>query len=291
LLPRVRRGLLLRWVLLFIAAGSLELLLIDQLLVPNLLAGLRPLAALDGAPLFERLLGLALPSLYVWLLGFVVVFHLWLNILGELTRFADRCFYKGLCACAYVRCMWGMLAPHRHTQSTNLPSQSQRTPTQRPKPPSTAWWNAPSLDAFWRQWNMPVHGFLMRTLYFPLIRAGVNKCGAYMGGSGGVWWGEWVCCVWKRGDDYDESAFEEDKRSLKHTPHTKKPKSKQPKRWWALVVVFAWSAALHEALIGVPFRLAKGWAFWAMFAQIPLIILTSRLRARLQNDALGNACV
>jgi hypothetical protein len=61
LLPRVRRGLLLRWVLLFIAAGSLELLLIDQLLVPNLLAGLRPLAALDGAPLFERLLGLALP--------------------------------------------------------------------------------------------------------------------------------------------------------------------------------------------------------------------------------------
>ena len=46
---------------------------IDQLLVPNMLSGLQPLRRLDAVHLSERLLGLALPSLYVWLLGFVIV--------------------------------------------------------------------------------------------------------------------------------------------------------------------------------------------------------------------------
>jgi diacylglycerol O-acyltransferase-1 len=60
------------------------------------------------------------------------IFHVWLNLMGELTGFADRSFYR-------------------------------------------AWWNASSLDQFWRLWNMPVHNFLMRTVYFPLIRMGINK--------------------------------------------------------------------------------------------------------------------
>ena len=37
---------------------------------------------------------LALPSFLVWLLGFYNMFHCCLNIAGELTRFADRQFYK-----------------------------------------------------------------------------------------------------------------------------------------------------------------------------------------------------
>lgn len=46
---------------------------IDQLLVPNMLAGLKPLAQMDAWHFCERVLGLALPNLYVWLLGFVIV--------------------------------------------------------------------------------------------------------------------------------------------------------------------------------------------------------------------------
>ena len=42
----------------------------------------------------ERVLKLALPSTYAWLLGFYCLFHLWLNVLAELTRFGDREFYK-----------------------------------------------------------------------------------------------------------------------------------------------------------------------------------------------------
>lgn len=38
----------------------------------------------------ERLLKLALPNLYCWLVMFALVFHLWLNVLGELTFFGDR---------------------------------------------------------------------------------------------------------------------------------------------------------------------------------------------------------
>jgi diacylglycerol O-acyltransferase-1 len=32
--------------------------------------------------------------LFVWLLGFYSLFHLWLNILAELLKFGDREFYK-----------------------------------------------------------------------------------------------------------------------------------------------------------------------------------------------------
>ena len=42
----------------------------------------------------ERVLKLGLPNLYCWLAMFYCLFHLWLNILGELTRFGDREFYK-----------------------------------------------------------------------------------------------------------------------------------------------------------------------------------------------------
>jgi len=44
--------------------------------------------------MLERVLKLALPNLYVWLCIFYALFHLWLNILAEVTRFGDRDFYK-----------------------------------------------------------------------------------------------------------------------------------------------------------------------------------------------------
>ena len=62
------------------------------------------------------------------------LFHLHLNVLGELTRFGDREFYRDF-------------------------------------------WNAATLGDYWRSWNMPVHKFLLRTVYFPAMRAGVSRCG------------------------------------------------------------------------------------------------------------------
>ena len=59
-------------------------------------------------------------------------FHLWLNILAEITCFGDRLFY-------------------------------------------THWWNAKRLDQYWRCWNIPVHNWLLRHVYFPVLGTGVGK--------------------------------------------------------------------------------------------------------------------
>eukprot|EP00033_Pygsuia_biforma_P001812 GCRY01002025.1.p1 GENE.GCRY01002025.1~~GCRY01002025.1.p1 ORF type:complete len:399 (-),score=23.49 GCRY01002025.1:227-1423(-) len=39
------------------------------------------------------LMKICLPNIYIWLLGFYIVFHLYLNIWAEITRFADSRFY------------------------------------------------------------------------------------------------------------------------------------------------------------------------------------------------------
>lgn len=37
------------------------------------------------------------------------------------------------------------------------------------------WWNSSEVSAYWRLWNLPVHYWLIRHLYFPVIRSGVSK--------------------------------------------------------------------------------------------------------------------
>ncbi|SBT34246.1 diacylglycerol O-acyltransferase, putative (DGAT) [Plasmodium ovale wallikeri] len=44
--------------------------------------------------LIERMLKVSIPTLYIWLIGFLIVFHHWCNILAEITKFGDRLFYK-----------------------------------------------------------------------------------------------------------------------------------------------------------------------------------------------------
>ena len=40
------------------------------------------------------------------------------------------------------------------------------------------WWNAESIDYFWRNWNIPVHRWAMRHVYLPLLRRGWTKFNA-----------------------------------------------------------------------------------------------------------------
>ena len=40
------------------------------------------------------------------------------------------------------------------------------------------WWNASEVSAYWRLWNMPVHYWLVRHIYFPAVRLGFSKNGA-----------------------------------------------------------------------------------------------------------------
>ncbi|CAB4288220.1 unnamed protein product [Prunus armeniaca] len=37
------------------------------------------------------------------------------------------------------------------------------------------WWNAKTVEEYWRMWNMPVHKWMVRHIYFPCLRHGVPK--------------------------------------------------------------------------------------------------------------------
>lgn len=37
------------------------------------------------------------------------------------------------------------------------------------------WWNAGDVAEYWRLWNMPVHKWLLRHVYYPCMRLGMGK--------------------------------------------------------------------------------------------------------------------
>ena len=89
----------------------------------------------SGLPLAERikefpwiLSDLLFPFMLEYLLAWYVIWECTLNLLAELTLFADRGFYAD-------------------------------------------WWNSTSWDQFARDWNVPVHNFLLRHVYHSSISA------------------------------------------------------------------------------------------------------------------------
>lgn len=103
----------------------------EQYVAPVLHNALPVMKRGEVSGVLERWLKLVMPHLMIWLLGFYLLFHLWLNIAGEITRYGDRLFYKD-------------------------------------------WWNATTIDYFWRTWNIPVHRWLLRHVYKPLLYRGVS---------------------------------------------------------------------------------------------------------------------
>ncbi|MEW5302591.1 MAG: hypothetical protein WDW36_005360 [Sanguina aurantia] len=69
------------------------LIIIRQYLQPTVANSISPLQEMDWLRVAERVLKLAVPSLYAWMAIFYLLFHLHLNILAELLRFGDREFY------------------------------------------------------------------------------------------------------------------------------------------------------------------------------------------------------
>ena len=93
--PAIRLGWLCHRLVELLASLSLMVILVQQYIFP-LVEGTLPLLSEPNPSfwaLIERHLRLAIPSLYVWLLMFFALFHCWLNVLAEITRFADREFY------------------------------------------------------------------------------------------------------------------------------------------------------------------------------------------------------
>ena len=134
--PLAKKGL--RWsiVLLILfrmmVVSGLILFATESYITPTVQNSMEAVHNADILSIMERVLKLSIPNTYVWLLVFYFYFHLWLNLLAELTCFGDRIFYKD-------------------------------------------WWNARTIDIYWRDWNIPVHSWILRHLYYPLLRSGAGK--------------------------------------------------------------------------------------------------------------------
>ncbi len=60
----------------------------------------------DYMNLLERILKLAIPNVYSWIIMFYAFFHSWLNLLAELTKFGDRTFYRDWWNSLYLDEYW-----------------------------------------------------------------------------------------------------------------------------------------------------------------------------------------
>ncbi|GFQ96856.1 diacylglycerol O-acyltransferase 1 [Trichonephila clavata] len=129
---RIRKRFLLKRLFEMFFLLQLILCLMQQWIVPTINNSLKPLEEMDIFRMVERLLKLAIPNHFIWLMFFYWYFHSSLNALAEILRFGDRHFYND-------------------------------------------WWNAESVQYFWRNWNVPVHQWCVRHLYIPLRNFGFSK--------------------------------------------------------------------------------------------------------------------
>ncbi|KAM3407845.1 hypothetical protein ACQJBY_001280 [Aegilops geniculata] len=123
------------------------------------------------------------------------------------------------------------------------------------------WWNAKTIDEYWRKWNMPVHKWIVRHIYFPCMRSGISKVNCkmlncYAGHA------LYIVCVWSFVLFFLQEV--------------------------AVFVSFFVSAVLHELVVAVPCRILKFWAFLGIMLQIPLITLTSCLKSKFRDTMAGN---
>nr|ATZ76562.1 acyl-CoA:1,2-diacylglycerol O-acyltransferase [Lobosphaera incisa]AYE66854.1 DGAT1 [Lobosphaera incisa] len=210
---RIRMRWIMRRVLELLFTIGLMLFVVEQYTAPTISNSLAPIQQLDWPRLVERVLKLALPTLYGWLGIFYSLFHLWLNILGELTAFGDREFYK-------------------------------------------EWWNSTTTDDYWRTWNMPVHKWMLRHVYSPVVRAGAPRMTAML-------------LVF-----FVSAVFHELVVGL--PLHVGMWSPVQWARFWSNPGLPSWSSIQWPH------------AFFGIMFQVPMIFATRYLQAKIQNAQVGN---
>ena len=91
---RIRKRFLIKRVIELLILIQLDIALIQQWIVPTVSNSVMPFRQMQVSYMLERLLKLAIPNHIIWLIWFYLFFHSLLNIVAELTRFADREFYR-----------------------------------------------------------------------------------------------------------------------------------------------------------------------------------------------------
>jgi len=81
--PKIRPIWLAKRCLELVFYLALSLFLMEQYMFPTVKNAIGPLQDLDVWRLIERVMKLSVPNVYIWLIGFYALFHLWLNICAE----------------------------------------------------------------------------------------------------------------------------------------------------------------------------------------------------------------
>ncbi|XP_051721761.1 diacylglycerol O-acyltransferase 1b isoform X1 [Ctenopharyngodon idella] len=90
----IRMGFLLRRLFEMLLLTQLLVGLTQQWMVPIIRSSMKPLQEMDYSRMTERLLRLAVPNHFLWLIFFYSFFHSSMNFVAELLRFGDREFYR-----------------------------------------------------------------------------------------------------------------------------------------------------------------------------------------------------
>ncbi|CAG2166120.1 unnamed protein product [Oppiella nova] len=91
---RIRKHLLIKRLIEMIFLVQLNMALIQQWIVPTINNSLNPLKEMDYPRMLERLLKLAVPNHFIWLIWFYWYFHSTLNFMAEILKFGDKQFYR-----------------------------------------------------------------------------------------------------------------------------------------------------------------------------------------------------
>ncbi|XP_077982831.1 diacylglycerol O-acyltransferase 1-like [Glandiceps talaboti] len=91
---RIRKRFLIRRIIEMVFLIQIMLGLIQQWIVPTVANAMKPFSEMDVSRMLERVMKLAVPNHFIWLIFFYWFFHSCLNVLAEVLRFADREFYR-----------------------------------------------------------------------------------------------------------------------------------------------------------------------------------------------------
>lgn len=109
---RIRKRFLIKRIVELIILAQMDMALIQQWIVPTVNNSLVPFRQMQFSHMLERLLKLAIPNHVIWLIWFYLFFHSLLNIMAELTKFADREFYRD---------WWNSESVHYFWSNWNIP--------------------------------------------------------------------------------------------------------------------------------------------------------------------------
>lgn len=91
--PGRRKSFIIKRVVEIIMFTFVIFALCQQWIMPLVKNSLAPFSKMDLKRIIERLLKLAIPNHFIWLIFFYLYFHSILNLIAEILRFADRKFY------------------------------------------------------------------------------------------------------------------------------------------------------------------------------------------------------